>query len=390
MEFISNALELKKSFRNLITQYSQCCICVAWASQESEVMELLDKYHSKVKKMIVGLDLRQTDYRFIEQNLTRKAVRYYTAKHDGVFHPKMYLFYDDEKHWRAIVGSANLTYNGFSVNQEVCVVVGDNDKDSKSVFHSMLDFIDRQWELSSKLTAEDMAVYKANYRKQVNATKSAVLGFKPWALKQAIIDNMTWDEYLQNLKKEGMKVVKNRLKLLERAHNMFASVDSFNSLPYPDRACIAGYRRSFYINPDKIDCYSFGSTRRATDFTHSIKNEEKLSEAIDVIPLKEKVTKAMYEEYCSYFEGNPIGCATRLLAIKRPDFFVCINKKNKKGLCNDFGISESKLNLNNYWDLIICRIQDSNWYNDHRALKGDDKEIKKNQVAMLDSIYYRY
>ena len=114
-----------------------------------------------------------------------------------------------------------------------------------------------------------------------------------------------------------------------------------------------------------------------------------MSKAIDVIPLKAKITLSMYEDYCSYFDGNPIGSATRLLAIKRPDVFVCINNKNKELLCNDFGISVSKLNLKNYWDLIICRIQDSKWFNDNRSLKGDEKVIKEFQVAMLDSLYYR-
>ena len=45
--------------------------------------------------MVVGLDFCQTDYKFIEHNISKRAVRYYTAKHDGVFHPKVYLFYDD-------------------------------------------------------------------------------------------------------------------------------------------------------------------------------------------------------------------------------------------------------------------------------------------------------
>ena len=393
MKFIDKDTELRSSFKNLITQYAHCRICVAWASQDSEVMEILDEYHSKVEKMIVGLDFCQTDYKFIVNHLSKRAIRYFTAEHDGVFHPKMYLFYDDENHWKAIVGSANLTYNGFSVNQEACMIVGDEDNDSKATFHAMLDFVDKLWERSSMLTAEDLANYKVKHREQLKANKSANIGFKPWKLKTAVIDDMTWDEFVAKVRNENKKnpgAVDVRLELLKHSLSLFASADKFNSLSYSDRACIAGYKRHFEDHPDDIDCFFFGSTIRATTFTQSIKNKGKMSKAIDVIPLKGEITLSMYEDYCSYFDGNPIACATRLLAIKRPDVFVCINNMNKSGLCNDFGISQYKLNLKNYWDLIICRIQGSKWYNDHRKLEGEERTIKNFQVAMLDSIYYRY
>jgi hypothetical protein len=295
-------------------------------------------------------------------------------------------------HWKAIVGSANLTYNGFSVNQEACVIIGDEDKDSENTYYAMHNYIDGLWSRSSKLTADDIANYKNSHYKQIKASQKANTDFKPWKLDQAAIDDMTWDEYIKKVYAENLNnpgAVENRLKLLKRARTLFASASGFNSLHYPDRACLAGYKGRFDTNPDDIDCFFFGSTTRATTFTHDIKCKGRMSKAIDVIPLKGKIKLSMYEDYCSYFEGNPIGSATRLLAIKRPDVFVCINNKNKELLCNDFGISVSKLNLKNYWDLIICRIQDSKWFNDNRSLKGDEKVIKEFQVAMLDSLYYR-
>ena len=272
------------------------------------------------------------------------------------------------------------------------MIIGDEDKDSENTYYAMHNYIDGLWSRSSKLTADDIANYKISHYKQIKASQKANTDFKPWKLDQAAIDDMTWDEYIKKLYFENHNnpgAVENRLELLKRARTLFASVSSFNSLQYPDRACLAGYKGRFDNNPDGIDCFFFGSTTRATTFTHDIKCKGRMSKAIDVIPLKGKITLSMYEDYCSYFDGNPIGSATRLLAIKRPDVFVCINNKNKELLCNDFGISVSKLNLKNYWDLIICRIQDSKWFNDNRSLKGDEKVIKEFQVAMLDSLYYR-
>lgn len=391
MRFIANNTELRNAFKHLISSYDHCCICVAWASQESGVMEILDENLSKVRKMVVGLDLCLTDCLFIENHLSIRAVRYFTAKHEGIFHPKIYLFYNDEKNWRAIIGSANLTYNGFSVNQEACSIVGDDDNDSIATFHSMIDFVDKLWDCSSKLTAEDIAYYKVKHREQIKANRTADIGFKSWLLEKVTIDDMSWDEYITKIYEEdddNPGAVDNRIKLLERAQSLFSSVDNFNSLLYSDRACLAGYKGRFDINPDDIDCFFFGSTTRVTHFKHSIKSKGKESKAIDVIPLKGQITLSMYEDYCSFFDGNPIACVTRLLAIKRPDVFVCINNKNKEKLCNDFGITVSKLNLKNYWDLIVSRIQESKWYNDHRVLTGKERSIKLFQVAMLDCIYY--
>ncbi len=42
--------------------------------------------------------------------------------------------------------------------------------------------------------------------------------------------------------------------------------------------------------------------------------------------------------------------------MKRPDYFVCLDKANKVGLCDAFGITIKNHDYDAYWDTIIARV----------------------------------
>src|SRR3546814_4861364 len=80
--------------------------------------------------------------------------------------------------------------------------------------------------------------------------------------------------------------------------------------------------------------------------------------------------------------------ATRLLAMKRPDVFVCVNGGNTKGLAVALTFAPTTIDLKNYWERVIEPIQQAPWYNASRPT-GRDMELWDARVAMLDAIYYR-
>ena len=83
--------------------------------------------------------------------------------------------------------------------------------------------------------------------------------------------------------------------------------------------------------------------------------------------------------------------ATRLIAMKRPDLFVCVNSKNKKELSQLLGIPQSHLTLENYWNEVHLKIINSVWFRDDNISDvGIAKDVKKFQVALLDSISYTH
>ena len=145
---------------------------------------------------------------------------------------------------------------------------------------------------------------------------------------------MTWDEYVRNLDRSDNDN-EMRVELLRKAHDIF-----------------------------------------------------KEGKALDRIPLRGAVTKEMFTEFCKAFSrSNPIGCATRLLAVKRPDYFVPINNKNKRILSRMLNIPQSDFNTENYWN-ILMRIHNSMWFSDNSHVREEDKAKKWYQAALLDILSY--
>ena len=137
----------------------------------------------------------------------------------------------------------------------------------------------------------------------------------------------------------------------------------------------------------------FGSMQGAGKFKNRIgENDEIISNALDEIPLSGQITKIHFQrflkKYTSVFPGIYLGTATRLLAMKRPDVFVCLDSKNKSELCKDFGIVKSGLNYDRYWDDIIERIYDSDWWINPEPKDKTERLICDSRAAFLDSLYY--
>jgi hypothetical protein len=75
------------------------------------------------------------------------------------------------------------------------------------------------------------------------------------------------------------------------------------------------------------------------------KNDPNLSQALDLIPAKGDISREDYLKYTDQFlkafpnGGGGIATATRLLAMKRPDAFVCLDSASRERMCNAFEIS---------------------------------------------------
>lgn len=121
-----------------------------------------------------------------------------------------------------------------------------------------------------------------------------------------------------------------------------------------------------------------------------------LSDALDAIPIHEAISRETYLEYTKRFVkafpdgGAGLATATRLLAMKRPDYFVCIAKKNEETICKEFDVTiKAKHKYQQYWDSFVERIMESTWWRSPAPEPGLERDVWEARAAFLDSHFYK-
>lgn len=386
MTLLTTSEELQDAFATCIGTYDKFYCCVAWAGDPNsfQIGKLLVKNSNRIEKAIIGLHFYQTHPDFIETFIDHKGIRF-IKETDGIFHDKIYLFVNSSKDWVAILGSSNLTKGGFVKNQECNVLFSNEDDKSGKIYKSLINHIGDKWIEASSFTSKDLNNYKDSFKQQKprRDVLQKVIRSTKHIFNGASLLLMTWNEYCAKL--QCHKRLATRCNVLKEAHILFKSINHFYELDEFDKKKISGYRLK-----EVEDWWFFGTVSKGEILSEMV--DKRIGRAIDCIPLAGEVSKAQYDKYVQLFcaggkWNNPIGSATRLLAMKRPDIFLCVNGENKAGLANGLGISQSQITLENYWDEIVVPIQNAAWYKGPPQ-NSKQREIFRNRVALLDSIYY--
>lgn len=386
--------ELKK----LMKTFDEFYWAVAWGTENKLVTDLVaDK--SKIKRLIFGTHFYQSDPNLLERFIGEKFARIMPNDAAGTFHPKVYLFIKGNKA-AAIVGSANFTNGAMNKNNEAAVLLeGDSNDETMVGIKAMVtdvwsqgDVIDQEFLDNYRLHYQATASHRKALERQRKNIKPSMDSANKGLLK------WSWGEYAKKVRDDRFGAYEGRIKLLQEAHEIFYRISSFSELEKIERRAIAGLLTDGDIILDGgVGNWGwFGSMRGMGDFQNLINtNNKPISDALNKIPLSGEVTKAQFDEYIALFEKAFVGkarkggvpTASRLLAMKRPDTFVCIDKQNKIGLSKDLGFAHSTLNFEKYWDQVIMPITESVWWQSPRP-NGKDGLLWDGRAAMLDSIYY--
>lgn len=390
MKLISTNDDLSNQLDRLTKKYRKIAFATAWASANTKILNDLVQHQDRIDVAVIGTHFYQTHPDVLDQFVDSVKVKF-ILQPEGVFHPKVYLFWDEHA-WEVIIGSPNLTVGALTKNSELSILVTSEDGQSE-MRKEISDVIRNYWGKARTIKKNDADNYRRIWKLKSRDLKwVADLYGEKEANKPAVdsrVMSMDWDGYLAEIKKDTR--FKSRLEMLNEVKRQFDQVEHFNDIPLAARKGVAGFDSETIPNAKW-----FGSMVGAGIF-HGLINHEHIafSLALDEIPRNGEVRKGNYDRYIgeylkAYHNGRDgIGTATRLLAMKRPDIFLCVDAKNKKNLSEDMGIVRpDKLNYERYWNEVILRIMDSPWWQSPEPLEAEEKAVWHARSAMLDAIFY--
>jgi hypothetical protein len=382
------------TLKGLIRKHEALYWATAWGSDNGVLPELL-RHQAKIRRLVVGTHFYQTAPDFLQQ-LSHLPCAQVVSPEGATFHPKLYLFKSRDRA-TAIIGSANFTHAAFSGNVESCLLI-EGDPDQRA-FLDIQDFIERTG--GQDIDDDFLRAYRLQYD-ATRANREKLQKFVHLRRPTAGVGKrrdpleMTWNSFVAGVRQDKASL-KVRLEVITRARMLFAKPDGFSSLTTLQRKAVAGTLGSNEIAQfDGLDWGYFGSMRGAGTFRNRINNNSRyLSDALDHIPLAGPVVQRDYDHFrrtfLRAFKGQArsarVPPASRLLAMKRPDYFVCFDRPNRVGLAAAFGIAPTALTLASYWTDLIEPTINSRWWQAQRPA-GVEGRIWDARAAFLDAIYY--
>lgn len=394
-----DAKSTARRLQALIRKHDRISMAVAWGGI-MPVAETLLANRTGFEFVLLGVDFSATDPDLIDR-LVDVPNAFVAKNRSGCFHPKIFYFQSGPKA-EAIVGSANFTKGGLGPNLEASVHVKGAADDP--FFKQVRDQLDRYKDLCLPIT-QPLA---DSYRRQFKAAgstprpKNPVLPGedKEWTRVNSPLGIMPWKEFAKLARQDLYHDFNKRTKLIRAIQKIFFKSPSFadpSAAEAKGVAGVLGHVEAESAGLGGLDWGWFGSMGGAGTFAELIGLKDRaIAKAVDAIPKRGHVTEAQFNDYVAAFSAAFSGSsrtarlapATRLLAMKRPDFFVCVNSGNRAGLADALAFAPTTIKLGNYWRRVIEPIQQAPWYNAPRPT-GWEMELWDARVAMLDAIYYR-
>lgn len=403
MKLLKTSEEIGEEISRCIEEYSNISFAVAWI-KDNKIYQKLLKNKDKIQFSTVGIDFAGTDVNVLKDFQNSNKVKIYKGEY--IFHPKIYVFYENKKDYTVIIGSANLTNGGMVYNNECAVLFTEKDKgiSLKDILRQLNIYFNKAKIITEDIINEYSKEYK--YIQDNNERIVKRLESTKQKINKAPYINLKWEEVSEIIKQIDFDV---RSEMLDDIQKIFKKLDNsnikFRNSELDDRRMIIGNSK------DRDDKYralgglaANGNAQKILLNVDNTKNDEcrQISEALDRIeslndnniclPFPETTVRNILEKVMG-IEGCGISTATRLLAVKRPDLFLCVNKGNQNSIKELFGFKISGNNnekkIENYIKLLKI-IYNSDYFN-HKLTQNEKQDkalvtISKYRVALLDSL----
>lgn len=397
MKLLKTSKEIGNEIYRCIEEYSNISFAVAWIKNNKIYQKLL-KNKDKIQFSTVGIDFAGTDVNVLKDFQNSNKVKIY--KWEYTFHPKIYVFYNRTK-YKAIIGSANLTEGGMYNNDECAVLFTESDG---VLLDNVLEKLEDYFDKAKIITDGIIETYSKEYEAIKENNNSIVKRLEPTKQKidEAPYIDLKWGEVSEIIQQIDFV---DRSGMLNDIQEIFKKLDDsnikFENLELDERRMIIGNSKD--VN-NKYRAFgglaSGGKAQQILLNQDDTKNTELRSiiEELDKIellnednmchPVSETIVRNIVKTVMG-IEGCGISTVTRLLAVKRPDLFLCVNDGNQNSIKELFGFRISgKYEIDKYIKLLKM-IYNTDYFN-HKLTKEEKQDealvtISKYRVALLDS-----
>lgn len=397
MKLLKTSKEIGNEIYRCIEEYSNISFAVAWIKNNKIYQKLL-KNKDKIQFSTVGIDFAGTDVNVLKDFQNSNKVKIYKGEY--TFHPKIYVFYNRTK-YKAIIGSANLTEGGMYNNDECAVLFTESDG---VLLDNVLEKLEDYFDKAKIITDGIIETYSKEYEAIKENNNSIVKRLEPTKQKidEAPYIDLKWGEVSEIIQQIDFV---DRSGMLNDIQEIFKKLDDsnikFENLELDERRMIIGNSKD--VN-NKYRAFgglaSGGKAQQILLNQDDTKNTELRSiiEELDKIellnednmchPVSETIVRNIVKTVMG-IEGCGISTVTRLLAVKRPDLFLCVNDGNQNSIKELFGFRISgKYEIDKYIKLLKM-IYNTDYFN-HKLTKEEKQDealvtISKYRVALLDS-----
>lgn len=379
--FIPNAKDAAQILGDALPKAARIWIATAWASDGTEASRALWRARERIQALVVGLDFHQTDPAFL------RRFRPYAHVHqvaDGTFHPKIYLLQIGVR-FRCILGSSNFTHGGLVRNRESNVLIEGSTRDK--FFLEIVAYIERARDEGRLMTESEVDAYEVEAQKVADAVKRArTLRLDKASRSTTTRFDLGWEDYVKQLIRAAAR---NKLDLYsgyvgvtEELQKLWVRHGNLATMPREERRKVAGLDWNYGY---------FGGMWGAGRFQQLVNERPRLlDKAVDRVPASPAlVTKKHFDAFVRNLPalGVAVASGSRLLAMKRPDLFMCVDTANRRRLSETFGFPSARMNTwAGYYELHE-RLWQFSWFKNARP-KGKQGRLWDARVALIDALYY--
>lgn len=378
--------------------YDQLCRLFAWSdtvdmayawanSAEEQARHWRTMPLEKIRHAVIGTAFAQTEPRALEILDEKEDRLRLIITSRGTFHPKVVLGKRGSEAW-AIVGSANFTKAAYSTNTEVSVVL--RGSTNSGDIRKIQDFIDEQWDRGVTLDADWLVKYTAAWKKA--RTNKVIVPGAPLEPDDLDSFEMSWEQYVEMIKRQHDRPLAdgNRIRVSDEgsyleemamSRRMFRKNPAFKDIEVANRKFMLG------MPP------STGALGRMQQAGYGknlvISHPERIGAALDRLPLSGPITRQAAVDVITRLtelRGVNVGVASRLLAAKRPDYFVSVNGGSKHRL-RELMDGQTVSSEVGYLRL-LDRVWATQWHQAKRPPGGRAREIWEGRAALLDAAVY--